>query len=410
MSSSNGGGRKRGRPVILTPEQRLERERERWRRKQARKRKAAQDAAWRRDTISGYFVQLSVPHYNRLTEALVGNGYLGAADVDIASRVDAAADKVFEDLIKYDRWLRVNRPFGLGSSACTVRVRMTQELACKLADHEYATRFPLHTDERVEDCRKWCLEAKAIAAYEQRKPLFLRVPTPAFWDDAECLARLREAEAERDEIRRRFRTPEEFKEEFLQNRGELTRAAERYLSRFSNSYVPNLPWVACNCKLALPECDCLSRFRPKPGAGVLKAPPKPERPRGKRPLVKRDLYSGSKQRWWTTPRYDDDPIIRSHDKSASVGMKGFYAGTKGVWWNDKAEYFPEQDDRASTRDRNKTARQGEKELTKPYDNPEGTPKSWSNPSDVEPDNEDGIKRIGKRLIEETVIAPPDEED
>ena len=192
----------------------------------------------------------------------------------------------------------------------------------------------------------------------------------------------------------------------MQNQGELTRAAERYLIRFCNNYVPNLPWVACNCRLALPECDCLSRFRPKPGTGVLNAPPIPARPRGKRPLVKRDLYSGSKQRWWTTPRYDDDPVIRSHDKSAGVGMKGFYAGTKGVWCNDRAEYFPEQDDRASTRDSNKTARQGEKELTKPYDNPEGTPKSWSNPSDVEPDSEDGITRIGRRVVEDGTIEPP----
>ena len=292
---------------------------------------------------------------------------------------------------------------------------MTQELACKLADHEHATRFPLHSlqwaDENVARCRKWYLEAKAIAAREQRKSPFLRVPPHAFFEDAKCLARLGEAEAERDEIRRSIRTPEEFEEEFLQNRGELTRAAERYLRSFCNSYVPNLPWVACHCKLALPECDCLSRFRPKPGTGVLKAPSKPERPRGKRPLVKRDLYSGSKQRWWRNPKYDDDPIIRSHDRSAGEGMNGFDAGGgAGVWMNDKAIYYPEQDDRASTRDWNRTAREGEKALQKPYDDPTGIPKSWSNPSDVAPDSEDGIKRIGKRVIEETVIEPPHEED
>ena len=214
-----------------------------------------------------------MPHYNRLTEALVGNGYLDAADVDIAPRVDAAADQVFEDLIKYESWpWDRTGPFGVGS-ADTVRVRMTQELACKLADHEYATRFPLHSlrwaDERVEHCRKSYLEAKASAEYELRKPFFLRVPPHALWEPAKCLADLREAEAERDEIRRSFRTPEEFKEGFLQDRGELTRAAERYLSLFCNNCVPNRPWVACNCKLALPECDCLSRFRPKPGTGSL---------------------------------------------------------------------------------------------------------------------------------------------
>ena len=182
MASKNGGGgRKRGRPVTLTPEQKLERERERWRRKQARKRKAAKDAKWERQTNFGYFVQLWVPHYNRLTKALVGNGYLDAADVDIAPRVDAAADGVFEDLIKYESWpWDRTGPFGVGSAG-TVRVRMTQELACTLADHEYATRFPLHSlrwaDEWVERCREWYLEAKALDARQQRKPLFLRVPT-----------------------------------------------------------------------------------------------------------------------------------------------------------------------------------------------------------------------------------------
>jgi hypothetical protein len=91
-------------------------------------------------------------------------------------------------------------------------------------------------------------------------------------------------------------------------------------------------------------------------------------------------------------------------------MKGFHAGSRGVWRNNNAEFYPEQDSRASTRDWNKTARQGEKGLNKPYDNPEGTPKSWSNPSDVEPDNEDGIKRIGKGVIEEGVIERPTKKD
>ena len=75
MASNNSGGRKRGRPVTLTPEQRIENEKERWRRKKARQRKEAQDAKWQRQTNFGYFVRLWVPHYNRLIEALVGNGY-----------------------------------------------------------------------------------------------------------------------------------------------------------------------------------------------------------------------------------------------------------------------------------------------------------------------------------------------
>jgi hypothetical protein len=104
-------------------------------------------------------------------------------------------------------------------------------------------------------------------------------------------------------------------------------------------------------------------------------------------------------------RYDDDPIIRSHGKSASVGMKGFYAGRKEVWQSNSTLY-PEQDTRASTRDWEKTARQGEKALHKPYDNPRGTPKSWAIRTDVEPDNEDGLTRLGNRIIERGSLCHP----
>jgi hypothetical protein len=126
------------------------------------------------------------------------------------------------------------------------------------------------------------------------------------------------------------------------------------------------------------------------------------------------LLSNRKPRWWSEKKYndrgDDDPIIRSHEKSASVGMNGFYAGTRGVWQNNNAESYPEQDNRASTRDWDKTARESERALQKPYDNPRGTPKSWSNPAEAEPDSEDGVTRLGNRIIEEGVIVPPENDD
>ena len=34
----------------------------------------------------------------------------------------------------------------------------------------------------------------------------------------------------------------------------------------------------------------------------------------------------------------------------------------------------------------------------------GITKPWSNPSDVAPDSEDGITRIGRRVVEEGTIA------
>ena len=92
-----------------------------------------------------------------------------------------------------------------------------------------------------------------------------------------------------------------------------------------------------------------------------------------------------------------------HMTSPPVGMKGFNAGTRGVWRNNTAEYFPERDDRASTRDWDKTAKEGAKALEKRLDDLKGTPKSWSNPSDVEPDNEEVT--LGKRVIEEAMIEP-----
>jgi hypothetical protein len=191
-----------------------------------------------------------------------------------------------------------------------------------------------------------------------------------------------------------------------------------YLHQFYTTFVPDLSSVPCNCKERLPECVCLHRFRHKSYRCALEEPPlEEEEPRWRgKPLVSNKLFSGRKERWWGERRFsgskrNDDETIRSHDKSASVGMKGFHAGSdRGVWKNDNAAYYPEQDDRASTRDRDSAAGEGEKALQKPFDDPEGTPKSWSNPSDADPDNDDHISRIGCREIEETLIEPKEEGD
>jgi hypothetical protein len=201
----------------------------------------------------------------------------------------------------------------------------------------------------------------------------------------------------------------EFAERLRHNRGFLQGAAQHSLYRWYASYVFDPEPVACNCEAKLPECDCLLRFRIKNFRCALQQH-KVGRPHPDRPLVSTSLYSGRNKRWWGERRFsgskqNDDETIRSHDKSASVGMKGFNAGTRGVWKNDNAIYYPEQDDRASTRDRNRTAREGERALQKPYDDPEGTPKSWSNPADAEPDYDGHDRKIGNRVIEEGVIEP-----
>jgi hypothetical protein len=388
MSSSNGGERKRGRPVKLTPEQRLERERERWRRKKARKRKAAQDAAWQRDTNSGYFVQLWVPHYNRLTEALVGDGLLSEADADIAPRVDAAVDAVFQVVPGryFGQWWAGRTPSRRGpDTQGTTRIRMTAELIDRLVAYgcrdQYEASHPRPQPDRLIEERRLA-EAhfrECAAALKRLLPGPERIRARAAAERADAVRwRLEEQIHHSPPIDEGDLA--KFADGLRHDRAFLRKTAEEVLSQWYASYVPNPPWHPSNCKLALPECECLTRFKVEPGVGVLEGPPKPKRPKAGKVLAKRELYSGPKPRWWRNPRYDDDPVIRSHDKSAGVGMKGFDAGGRGVWKNDKAIYYPEHDDRASTRDWNRTAREGEKALQKPYDDPTGTPKSWSNPS------------------------------
>ena len=408
---SKGGGGKRGRPVSLTPEQRLENERKRWRDKKTRKRKEAKDANWQRSTNFGYFVQLWVPHYNRLTESLVGAGYLHVDDADVAPRVDAAVDKVLEAIPDkhWGLWASDGTPsrrLGSGRTG-TVRVRMTADLVDRLVAHgchaHYKASHPGPGPDRklVREC-----EIAEARFDECKAALMALIPGPEYVMARTEMERARAVWRRlADQVHPLERPPideddlAKFAEGLQHDREFLRKTAAAVIFRWYAGYVFDLPWHPCNCKLALPECDCLSRFRPPPGE------PKPAAwPRGERPLVKQSLYSGREGRWWRNPRHDDDPIIRSHDKSASVGMKGFNAGSKGAWKNNNAVYFPEQDDRASTRDWDKTAREGAKALEKRLDDPKGTPKSWSNPSDVAPDNEE-VTRIGKRVIEDGVIEP-----
>jgi hypothetical protein len=66
MTSSNGGGRKRGRPVTLTTEER----REQARLRQAKRRHELAKAQWARLTNSGYMVEIKVKHWLDLVDFL----------------------------------------------------------------------------------------------------------------------------------------------------------------------------------------------------------------------------------------------------------------------------------------------------------------------------------------------------
>jgi hypothetical protein len=427
-------GRKRGRRATLTPEEKLKRERERWRSKQARKRKRKRDAERLRRTNFGYFVELWVPHYHSLTKALVAAGFLREDDVDISDRVDEAAEELFQSIPSEDwerraGWDPFATEFGSGprlsrAKQGTTRIMMTADLADRLvadgAEVEFERSRPgPQPDRRLirQYRRAQAHEQKCWALFGRSKPGPERVEANKLLDRArEDCYRLR------NEINAISAPPAFDKDEFakfakglLENRHFLRRTAEQILFKWYSSYDFSQQPMPCNCNLALAACACAWGPRAKLAAGPLATPPRPARPRAGKLLVRRDLYSGRKPRWWGERNYsgskrNDDEIVRSHDKSASVGMKGFHAGTKGTWKNDQAIYYPEQDDRAWARDWDKTAREGEKALQRPFDDPEGTPKSWSNPADADPGDDKHITRIGTREIEETLIEPAKDKD
>jgi hypothetical protein len=424
-------GRKRGRPVTLTAEQSMARERERWRRKNARKRKKERDAQRLRSTNFGYFVRLWVPNYDWLTKALVAADHLHEDDVDVAPRVDEATEELFEWIPNKDfdyRWLQIT-DYGFPSMGPsrrivgkpgTVRIMITADLADRLVAYNCRREFersrprPQPDQHLIKQYRRaQAREQKCYATYRRSNLGPERV---------EARKRLRRASEHSSRLREQmdavFHNPAaideddlaKFAEGLRDNRDFLHRTAEAILYKWYFAYDYDQKPVLCNCKLALLTCDCLWGPKRDPAPGALAAPPKPKRPRAGKVLVKRELYSGPKPKWWSEAHYSgskkhDDSIIRSHDKSAGVGMKGFHAGTKDVWRNNNAEFYPEHDSRPSARDWSKTAGQGEAALQKFYDDPEGTPKSWSNPSDVEPATEAGIVPKGRRFIEESVIEP-----
>jgi hypothetical protein len=167
----------------------------------------------------------------------------------------------------------------------------------------------------------------------------------------------------------------------------LIRVAERWLFVWYSSYEPS-PHHPCDCDMQLNYCEC-ERWR-------YVSPPLTDAPRWKKPY-KPKMTANRKT---STAKRDDDPVVRQHARVAGVGFKGKNAGTTMAWKITNAEYNPDKDDRATSRDRDKTAREGEKELEKPFDAPTGTPKSWAIRSDVEPNDDKGVQRIGQRIVED----------
>ena len=317
---SSGGGRKRGRPVVLSPEEKLKRERERWRRKKVRKRKEAADGRWQRGTNFGYFERLWVPHYDELIKVLVAAGLLDENDINIPARVDAAVDQFFDSNPSDARW---DSPWtGLAgrsrklsrSGSGIVRVRMTAELADRLVAWSCEDEFKKSRPDAREHLRQEYERAQNHRD-ECKAALLGLLPGPEYrlarleFEKAEAtcyrLLPLNEPAIDAAELA-------EFAESRRHDREFLRKTAEKALFQFYSSYVFDPPRFPCNCKLALPACDCISRFKPRKVPGVLPWPAKPKGAKVGKALVKRSLYSAPVPRWWRNPRRDDDPVIRSH--------------------------------------------------------------------------------------------------
>src|SRR5262245_7983833 len=88
MSSSNGG-RKRGRPTTLTPEQK----RENAKRRQRLHRRQKADREWLRVTNGRCIISLEVLHWLDLLEFLVALNDLDPKDVENPPAIEAAAEE-----------------------------------------------------------------------------------------------------------------------------------------------------------------------------------------------------------------------------------------------------------------------------------------------------------------------------
>jgi hypothetical protein len=431
--------RKRGRPVTLSPEQKAENQRRRWKQKQAKKRKGKGDAAWQRRNPFGFVLPLEVAHYDQLIKALVADGLLDPDDAYIPARVDEAVDELLSELSGVQSWSRFGDRFdqmlGLRRSdyfppgrAGTVRIRVTAEIANSLVEPNCRAEF-IKSRPKPQPDRELVRQYRRAQAHEQRcerayfsrgldgpDRLEAKIRAGEDWREATAAIRKLEEQIYSDcPVEINEAELAEFAERLKLSRGFLRQVAEHTLYWWYSSDLrePNHP-APCVCEAKLAECDCLLRFRIKDFRYALGAE-RVRRPHPGRPITSNTLYSGRNKRWWGDRRFsgskqNDDAAIRSHDKSASVGMEGFYAGgARGGPWrnNDPIRAQPQTPEK---RDRDRMATQAGKVLQKPFDDPEGTPKSWSNPADADPDNDDHVTRIGRRVIEETLIEPKREQE
>src|SRR5262249_17891902 len=116
--------------VTLSQEERLKRERERWRQNKAKRRRQSEDAAWQRVNEGGYIERIEVFHWKCFLEVLVNDDWLDEENIHSSAHISGAVDHLLThpDLSgdPNNGYNRRRRPFG--DSPGAVRVRITPEL------------------------------------------------------------------------------------------------------------------------------------------------------------------------------------------------------------------------------------------------------------------------------------------
>ena len=188
--------------------------------------------------------------------------------------------------------------------------------------------------------------------------------------------------------------------EHEEDRPTIKRAAEALLRDLYFEKTDNTRRTyPCTCRARLEVCDCEFQFRYRGGEVGARHYTGPKNP-----------VAGARERGTKLPengrvdRYDNDPVLRQHAAVAREGSRGRYAGARGERIIPHAEFNPHADNRASTRDMNRTAEEAGRELEKPYDSPAGVPKSWAIRGDAEPEKKS--KDDPEKFIDDGVIVPP----
>jgi hypothetical protein len=198
--------RMRGRPAVLSPEEKLRRQRARWQRDKS-------DRRWQEQSAGGYVELIEIMHWRCFLEVLVDDDWIYEEDVHVAAYVSEAVDELLANANFRDHhgngYNRRRRT--LNDVRGTVKIRITPELITAFVQWEYR---------RAEG--KWS-------------------------DDV----------------------PQEFAERVRGDRRAVRIWVEDYLRRFYLTHVPNPPKMPCVCRAKMPWCDCHHRRRSRQVVGQI---------------------------------------------------------------------------------------------------------------------------------------------